>query len=375
MKAFCIVESGIEESCAKELKEIQAKGILIEPRTVTFSSDIKNILTFCYRSQSANRICLSLCTFIAETTEEATLKNVEIALQKGDPVFFAQKPVIRVDCQREGAHSYSSMDIERSIGEAVIEKYKLKGASMQKPDLIIYAHIHNNKGYLGIDLCGKNLAKRDYKIFSHPSTIRGPVAYAILRYTGYKPRHVLLDPFCGAGTIPIEAALFSSNTSPHFHSKNLAFLKLPLFKKYHHLFDKITIKDATKKRIFASDKELRNVKATQKNAKIAGIDKNLETSRCDIEWLDTKFEKSSVDLIITEPPHESKRTNEKELEKTYKEFFYQAEFILKKTGKIAMLCIRPNSIYDIAERTPFTLTEEKSIHSGKQEHILLIFKR
>jgi 23S rRNA G2445 N2-methylase RlmL len=374
MKAIALVEIGIEPVCQRELQEkIDIKGEITQG-AVTFSASPEKIIQFAYQSQSASRILIIISTFTAEYDLKKTAISFDKHLPRTLPI--PPLPHIRVDCERSGNHAWTSMDAEAEFGDILLKKYKLSGASMNTPDMIFYAYIRGTSGHLGIDLSGRNLAKRNYKIYAMPATIRGPLAYALLRIGGYEEGQAILDPFCGIGTIPIEAALATSRTSPHFFHKEFPFLKLMLPFKPQSIITKIDArqKKQKKKKIFGSDKELRYIQSATKNAKIAGIEKHIDFSRCDIEWLDTKFEKHSIDIIATEPPHDSKHTA-KEREKTLKEFFYQAAFILKKNGRITILCNTPLPPEDAAGKEGFHLHLTHSLSSGQQSYTIFVYTR
>ena len=108
----------------------------------------------------------------------------------------------------------------------------------------------------------------------------------------------------------------------------------------------------------------------KKNAKVAGVDKIINFSRVELEWLDLKFKKSSVDRIITVPPS-SKSSN---LERIYNEFFYQSRYILKKDGSISVIARLPELLKRHAERHDFSVAKEKQIWSGQQKLMIVVFK-
>ena len=181
----------------------------------------------------------------------------------------------------------------------------------------------------------------------------------MLRIADYKKDEILLDPFTGSGTIPIEAALFSSNISVnHFRKDRFAFSKLKCFNDmdFDDFFNKIdkTKTIAKKPMINAFDAQFRYVDATKKNAKIANVDKIINFSRMEIEWLETKTDENSIDKIVTNPPAISKHTNPKDIEKLYNEFFYQVEFILKKKGKIAVIARSHEELKKAATKYKFS---------------------
>ena len=123
--------------------------------------------------------------------------------------------------------------------------------------------------------------------------------------------------------------------------------------------------------IYAFDHLFKYVDYSKKNAKIAGVDKSINFSRIDLEWLDIKFKKESVDRIATSLPS-SKNAN---LEKIYKEFFYQAEYILKKDGRIALIARMPDLAIKHAEINNFEVIRQKEVWSGEQAMKMLLLKK
>jgi len=386
MQGIILTEKGLEHTAAVELKELIGADAEEQEQTVLFSArDIQDLCTLCYLSQSANRILSHLATFTAAKDLAETMKNLGAALKTVDYLPWLEKGITwRVSCERHGMHHYSSIDVEAAAGELISADIKRKTGkkpriAMEGARLIFYIFTAHQKGVLGIDLCGKELDKRNYKIFLHPQAIKGSVAYALLRAGGYKKADTLLDPFYGSGTIPIEAALWKTGTSPHYFAKEFLFMKLLPFQKtdFKAFFEKIdkNIIAEGKKTIFGYDKELRNLKASAKNAKIAGVEKHIDFSKLDIEWLDTKFEKESIHKIITQPPQETRNTSRKDLEKTYQELFHQAAFVLKKTGTVTVLMLTPDLLMKQAKAYTFSLRNQTQVFSGKQAYQIMTFQK
>ena len=124
-----------------------------------------------------------------------------------------------------------------------------------------------------------------------------------------------------------------------------------------------------------SDHLLMHIKAAQNNAKIAGVDKWVRFSKGDVEWMDTQFQKQSVDHIVTHPPEPSQHINERDVEKVYREFFYQSDFILKKEGDITVLVTKKDLFLKMAEEKKFRVAEEKEVWSGKMMYFMLRLRR
>lgn len=196
-----------------------------------------------------------------------------------------------------------------------------------------------------------DLGKREYEVFGGADGIGGNLAYLLLRAAGYNPaKHFLFDPFTRSGAIAIEAALFSSGFPVNYYRKDAlasAFSRQQLFSKFDFSDSQVAaakkhVKNS-KSGILSSSPIMQNVRFAEKNAKIAGVNKLIRFSRLDIAWLDAKLSENSVDLVVSYPPQFRSGSGpfaaaeNAKLTKVYGEFFYQAQYFLKKGGSIVFL--------------------------------------
>ncbi|MCX8146970.1 MAG: THUMP domain-containing protein [Candidatus Woesearchaeota archaeon] len=370
MEAVLITNPGIEFIAKKELDElIKPKNAVIEDSVVIFEpKEIKDLFRLCYLSQSAIRILL-----LIKNIDFSKKEDIIKALNEKDFSFI--KGSFKVICEKssehEGNYDFTSKEIEEGIADFIKEKVDL-----DKPDVIIYAYLYGKKCYIGVDLAGFDLSKRQYRIFNYRDSLKANIAYAMLRIADYKPGDFLLDPFCGTGTIPIEAALYAYNFPVNYFIKdklifrNFKFLDIEKT-DFDRFFEEIDKKIYQKKKtnINGFDSILGYVKAAQKNAKIAGIHKKIRFSRIDIEWIDTKLGEKSVDKIVTKVPVLSEK-NKKEIAKIYKELFYQAGYILKKNGMIVVAIENDESealIRKFSKEYGFSIKESIKAMQGKKK--------
>ncbi len=357
MKGFAVCFKGFEDITALEVKELIGKNAEIEESVVLFESKEEDLVRLGYNGQSIRRVCSLLGSFSFSKMEDLGkfIGNCEFEFVKGKS--------FKVKCLREGKHDFNSQDVNESIGEVIFEKTKAK-VKMDDPEVIVFVYIFENKCYFGIDHCGLDVGKRDYKIFSHPSSLNSVAAYSLLRLSGYNCSGVVLDPFCGAGTIPIEAAFFASGKSCNYYRKD----------KFIFDVEKLDKEKKFEGKIVGYDNQLRNVTACKKNAKIAGVNKEITFSRMDVEWLDTKFDEKGVDFIVSQPPIVSKSSGLKDIEKVYKEFFYQSEFVLKNGGKIAVILLK-DELFKKFISDKFKISEERDVLIKKQKMIVLVLEK
>ncbi|MBI2653051.1 methyltransferase [Candidatus Woesearchaeota archaeon] len=373
MKGLAITSKGIEETASIEIKElINAESKVEECCAIFDFNNFKDLCLLCYKCQSADRILYLIGNF------EFTNFFGEFEKFIGESNFdewLEDNKKFKVECIRLGTHDFKSVEVEAKAGEFIAKKSKGKKIKVDIRDYeaIFLVYIVDSKCYFGVDFAGFELNKRAYKIFLHPNSLRGTIAYALVRESGFEKDEVMLDPFSRDGIIPIEAAFYASDFPHNYYKKDrFAFLKLKIGVDFDKFFKDADEKiKKSKAKIYSFDHLFKYVDYSRKNAKIAGVDKHINFSRVELEWLDIKFKKESVDRIITNPPT-SKNAN---LDKVYSEFFYQSEYILKKDGALAVISRMPDLVKKHAEKYNFAISKEKVVWSGEQSLKMIIFKK
>ncbi len=367
MKALAITHKGLEDIGSLEINELTGAKTTAKETCVIFEPKTKeDIALVCYKSQSIKK-----AIYLFDSFKLKSIKNLKDSIEKNSEdikEFIKEDKTFAVRCIKSENEDFEREDICMETAEALKTKSKV---DLKNPDIIMFIYLHKDDCYIGIDFSGEDLGKRDYRIYVHHEALKAPIAYSLLRISDYKRQNTILDPFCGSGTILIEAALSSKNFSQNHYSKDKfafsQFLEVNLEK-----FDKET---EFKGKIIGYDKELRHIIAAKKNAKIADIEKSINFSRVEIDWLDTKITEKSIDKIITNPPNLTKRTNEKEIEKIYNELFHQAGFVLKEKGTVTVITRTYDLIKKAAEKNKFNIVKEKDLVIGKDNYKIFIFER
>jgi len=373
MKGLAVTSRGIEETACLEIRELINTECKIEESCIVFNYDkFEDLCLLSYKAQSIDRILY----LIGDFKFDDFFKVLERFANKTNlDEWFKNHKNFKIECIRLGVHNFTSIDVEIKLSKLILDKYKNNKIkfNIKNYDINLFVYIVNNKCYFGIDFAGFELNKRGYKIFLHPSSLRGTIAYALIRESGFDKKAVMLDPFSRDGVIPIEAALYAANFPVNYYKKDkFAFLKLNIGINIDDFFSKTDKKiKKSKTEIYSFDHLFKHVDYSKKNAKIAGVDKHLNFSRTELEWLDIKFKEQSVDRIVTSLPV-SKSAN---LEKIYNEFFYQAEYILKKNGKVGLILIKTDFVKTHAEKHNFIIEKEKDVWSGEQKLTIIVFKK
>lgn len=380
MDAFIICNIDLSKTCALEIKELIGKESKVLSGTCIVSNITSNDLAIlAYQCQSAYRVGVLLSN---DKTMDELEKNFPTNIDKNSwDITLKGVSSFAVETIKLAQADLPSPDISASFG-AVIKDYAESqkidlDVKLKNPDLSCLVFIGEDFCGIGIDVISFDLSKRPYKLFHHPNSLNGVFAYTIARYVGVKKDSIVLDPFCSNGVIPIEIALFQQGTSSFLFERKFSGLKYSFTKDSFEKVEKVLKKvNISTKQVTAFDEQLKIMMGAKKNAKIAGVLEALECSKVSVDWLDTKFEKEEVDIIITNPPKESNRLgNLSKIVKIYDELFYQARHILKIKGVIALLVLKPDPVVEIALKHQFEHLETKEAHSGKQANYLVICRK
>lgn len=380
MKAFAVTNKGIEDVALKEIKELVRVEAKAEDMVVLFSvNSFEDLCKIAYKAQSLSRVGQLLFKFKVAKELKSTKENLKKSIAKSSfSKWLKKENSFKVLCKRIGDHGFSGQDLAALCGELIIEKIKgyEQKTDMKNPDVMVYVFVNNNKGYLGIDFSGFDTGKRDYKIFSSATSLKPPVAYALLRLAGFKLGDTLLDPFCKDGVVVIEAAMLASKKPVNYYRKDkLQFTKYDLKIDFDKLFERLDKKNVKPKgtKIYCFTNQMRYLSAAKKNCKIGGVNKLISFGKVDVEWLDARLSKAEVDVVVASAPRISK--NLSFFQKLYNELFYQAKYIVKKNGKVVLLSNNADVLKEAASKNDFKLIEERVVWQGKQDLVVCVFKK
>lgn len=357
MKALAWTNKGIEKVSADEIRQLTSSDVTVNGQFILFDAEDEiEICQVCYLARSIRGAMLFLGSCkLRDITRVVTETNFPMLDKSSTFAVRLKKFDAEVDAK----------EIEAKIGDIIREKTKAR-VDLDDPKTVVLVLVDQVECFLGIDFAGVDLGKRDYKIFSTRQSLKGNLAFAMAMLAGFKRGYVLLDPFGRDGMIGIEAALFSQGVSPHFYRKEkFAFQKFIDCKKYFQEWDKAKGRNSN---ILIYDSLFHNVAAIKKNAKIAGIEKSIVISRIDVDWVDIKVEEGTVNCIVSYPPQLTQRNDKKTILKLYNELLHQAEFVLKRKGKMVLAV---HSL-DIIEKTKHLLKQEGVVKAYQGEELIYI---
>lgn len=390
MKSFIIHNKHISTVCALDVKELlNKKSVCNAGVCIIDDVSFKDIATLTYKAQSAHRVGVLLTDFDLpkdnneEKLEELARKHIKNISKKEIEVLFEKTQSFSMTTQNESSSIFiDSVGVSGLLGGLFNKELQSRNidvkVNLKHPDIILFTYIDDNHCYIGVDLTGVDLLRRPYKIITKSSSINGPFAYTLARLAGVKKDSIVVDPFCGSGTIPIETAIYQENYSPFMFENKFSGLRLSCCKKEFEAVQKELkegVKNREKKKLVTGfDHILRIVTSAKQNAKIANVNESIHFSKVDVEWIDSKFDEGEVDVIITNPPKESKKLNNtKDIRKVYDELFYQGRFILKDEGILGILTNKTQLLEELALRHGFTPKDKIEMQSGAQPYFFVSF--
>ena len=163
-------------------------------------------------------------------------------------------------------------------------------------------HIAEDQCTLSLDSSGESLHRRGYRQESVEAPLNEVLAAGMILMTGWRGETDFVDPMCGSGTLPIEAALIAHNMAPGLFRKEYAFEKWPDFDR--DLFDQIYNDDSNEREfthhIYGYDIDLAAVTKARLNVKAAGMTKCITIEQADIKNFKQPAEKA---IMVTNPPY------------------------------------------------------------------------
>ena len=294
---------GLEEVLAEELTALGANDIQIGRRMVAFTGDKRMMYkaNFCLRT--AIRILKPIKTFTAKDADEVYNEIQAIPWEEYLDVnkTFAVDAVI---FSEEFRHSkFVSYKVKDAIADYFREKTgKRPSVRISKPDVLLNIHIAQTTCTLSLDSSGESLHRRGYRQEAVEAPLNEVLAAGMILMTGWRGECDLIDPMCGSGTIPIEAALIARNIAPGVFRKEFAFEKWVDFDA--DMFDEIYNDDSQERtfahKIYGYDNSPKANEIATHNIKAAGVSKDVVLKLQPFQQFEQPKEKS---IIITNPPY------------------------------------------------------------------------
>lgn len=309
---------GLEGAPSKELKNMGYKIVDSESGRIRFLATIEDIPKLNIWMRSAERILITFGRFKAETFDE--LFEGTFSLPWNNLITREGKiSVVKVRSVRSKLFSVSSIQsiVKKAIVEKLSQCYKVKTLPEISPEYPIHVYLKDDIVTIAVDTTGRDgLHKRGYRKRTVKAPLRETIAASLIILARWKNEETLVDPFCGSGTICIEAGMIACNIAPglrrHFCSENWGIISKNRWKMEKDLA-KFCVEKDNEYKIIGSDIDEHALEAAKINAKTAGVR---------IKFVKSSFEKlkinESIGVIITNPPYGTRLQESIEIHKSLK---------------------------------------------------------
>ena len=299
---------GLEGVLAHELETIGASNIRPGKRVVAFTGDKRMMYkaNFCLRT--AVRVLKPIMQFKAVNADEVYDKVSELDWEK----YLSLDKSFAVDATVYSEMFRHSMFVTYRVKDAIADYFTRKygkrpSVKLSNPDIYLNIHISDDECTLSLDSSGESLHKRGYRQGSVKAPINEVLAAGMIMMTGWDGDCDFVDPMCGSGTIPIEAALIARNIAPGVFRQHYAFERWADFDA--GLFEEIFNDDSQERdfehKIYAYDIDPVAIATTKSNIKAAGVSKDIITNIQDIKDFDWQGGKA---IMVTNPPYGERLT-------------------------------------------------------------------
>ncbi|PYZ98189.1 RNA methyltransferase [Alteribacter lacisalsi] len=350
---------GLEAIVAKEVRDLGFENVEVENGKVTFSSEPEGIARANLWLRSADRVKIKVGEFKAVTFDSLFEQTKALPWDQFLPAD-AEFPVIGRSVK---SGLYSVPDCQAIVKKAVVEKMK----QTYKKDWFdetggfyrIEVALHKDLATLTIDTSGNGLHRRGYRYLHNEAPLKETLAAALVRLTNWHPDRPFVDPFCGSGTIPIEAAMIGQNIAPGIN-REFAFEEWDWYDRKwidqaHEEAEDLARYDQ-KLSIFGTDIDHKMVDLATNNAMEAGFPDQIKFKQMQASDLRSKQE---YGVVLGNPPY-GERMNEKS----------EVEVLYKQIGDVYRTYLPTWSVYMITSHEKFELfygkkaTKKRKLYNG-----------
>ena len=310
---------GLEGPIADELRRLDMQNVASENGRVYFSGDSAAVAAANINLRIGERVLIEMGSFDAHTFDELFERTKALPWETLIP----KDAAFPVKGYSLNSKLFSVSDCQAIIKKAIVERLKSvyhigwfqeTGALYQ-----VQFSIMKDRVSMCVDTSGDGLHKRGYRPAHNAAPLKETMAAAMVKLSRYRGRDDFCDPFCGSGTIPIEAALIAKNRAPGLY-RDFSAMKWQGFDK--KIWDEARENARSREfngnyNIVGSDIDPKALEIARENARRAGVDDVVRFELADAMEFDRKTERG---VIVTNPPYGERIMEKAEAEALYKGF-------------------------------------------------------
>ena len=228
---FAACPKGLEYLLVKEIEELGGVEVRESLAGVRFKANLAEAYTICLWSRLASRILLSIHTDEVHSTQDV----YDVVYRVNWHAYFDNTQSIAVEFSGTNGFINNTQFGALKAKDAIVDKFRDSGferpnVDKQSANIRIECRMVNNKLTLAINFSGRSLQQRGYRTNAGEAPLRENLAAALIMRSGWEINKPFFDPFCGSGTLAIEAALMAANIAPSLTRERFSFESLKAFK-------------------------------------------------------------------------------------------------------------------------------------------------
>ena len=313
---------GLEAVLKREILELGYEISSVEDGRVTFQGDAEAVCRANIFLRTAERVLLKVGSFQAVSFEELFEKTKalpwEAYIPKAGKFWVTKASSVK-------SRLFSPSDIQSVMKKAMVrrlqEHYHMEWFPEDGAEYPVRVFLMKDQVTVGIDTSGASLHKRGYREVSGKAPITETLAAALIMLTPWRGERILVDPFCGSGTFPIEAAMMAANIAPGMNRSFTAekWTNLIPKKLWYDTVDEASdlIREPEETDIQGYDADEDVIRIARRNAAEAGVEHMIHFQRRDVRDLSHP---KKYGFIITNPPYGERLEDKKDLPELYRAF-------------------------------------------------------
>ena len=307
---------GLEGLAGDELRRMDLENVRVENGRVLFSGDERALAKANIGLRTGERVLIQLADFPAKTFEELFQGVYRTNLED----FIPKDGAFPVKGHCLNSQLMSVPDCQAIVKKAACrrlgEKYGVSWLPETGAKYQLQFSLMNDRVQLYLDTSGPGLHKRGYRANGNDAPLRETLAAAMVTLTRYRGREFLWDPFCGSGTIPIEAALIARNQAPgmyrRFSAEAFSWVDPKIWGEVRGAFREKEYKGNY--RILGSDNDPKCVSLAMANARKAGVDKLITFQDGDATKMSLPTDSG---ILICNPPYGQRMLEQQSAQRLY----------------------------------------------------------
>ncbi len=269
-------------------------------------------LELAYEMKSVHHVLAPLYTFGLPDTAEAALRTIRTTVETLTVDPMATAGTFRVTTVRRGEHDFTSIDVQREAG-AALEAHYGTTVDLEDYDVEVRVDVHEDRCLVSVQHTHEALSRRQARLFQPRAALKPNVAYALLRLahldaaasSDAAPPELVLDPFCGSGTILWEAGA---------------------------LWPKATL--------VGNDWNDETMAGARQNAEAQGLTDRVTLHNRDVWYLAETMGDQRADVIVTNPPFGVRLASSMDFRPFYRRVLEQCHEVLRPNGRVVILVLR-----------------------------------